>query len=193
MCALIKKLHRVLFNHHQICQNLLSILRLLLLSGSTSNNFCASNVKTVLLQTARAQIYNVSRPQRLQLEVRVLLDSGSQRSYLSERARAMLSLESTSEQKLSIATFGSTQEQIQVCPTVKVGMRVRESAPVFMSLFVVPVICEPQICQPISVCVSEYPHLASLDLADKADNSSTLEIDSLVESDLYWELVMGGS
>ncbi len=39
----------------------------------TSNNMCSSNVKTVLLQTARAPIYNASDPRR-STELRLLLD-----------------------------------------------------------------------------------------------------------------------
>ena len=158
---------------------------------STSSNLCSSKNKTVLLQTARAQIYNLSTP-RHPVEVRLLLDSGSQRSYLSERARAMLALESVGEQKLAISTFGSTQEQQQSCPVVKVGMKVNGSPPMNLSLFVVPVVCEPLFSQPVSVCVSEYPHLASLSLADETDGASRLDVDLLIGSDFYWDIVTGG-
>ena len=40
---------------------------------------------------------------------------------MSERAKTLLSLESTGEQELSIATFVSTQERLLICPTVKVA------------------------------------------------------------------------
>lgn len=144
-----------------------------------------------MLQTACARIYNLSQPQH-PLEIRLLLDSGSQRSYLSERARAMLSLESTGDQKLSIATFGSTQQHLKACPMVKVGMKVKDSTTLHLSLFVVPVICDPLVSQPISVCASQYPHLASLDLADEAEGNANLEVDLLIGSDIYWDLVTGG-
>ena len=60
-----------------------------------------------------------------------------------------------------------------------------------LSLYVVPVICEPLVSQPISACANEYQHLAALDLADYSDRSSCLEVD-LIGSDFYWELVTGG-
>ena len=154
---------------------------------STSNNFCTSHTRTVLLQTARAQIYHPPRPQ-CPVEVCLILDSGSQRFYLSERAQSILSLKPVGEQRLPIATFGSTQERIQACPVVKVGMRVRECTPVHMSLYVVPMICDPLVSQLISFCVSEYPHIASLDLADNSDGTSKLMVDMLIGSDYYWEL-----
>ena len=111
---------------------------------------------------------------------------------MSERAQSMLSLKPVGEQRLSIATFVSAQEHIQACPIVKGGMRVRECTPMHLSLYVVPMICEPLVSQSISVCVSEYPHIASLDLADESDGASMLEVDMLIGSDYYWELVKGG-
>ena len=75
--------------------------------ATSSNNFCASSIKSVLLQTARAYIYNL-RPPGHSVEIRLLLDGGSQKSYLSERARRILELDPVEEQQLSIATFGSS-------------------------------------------------------------------------------------
>ena len=159
--------------------------------ATTANNFCASSVKSVLLQTARAQIYNTTAPHH-SVEIRLLLDSGSQRSYLSERARRVLGLKPVGEQQLAIATFGSSREQVQAYPIVEVGMGLKGCAPVHLSLYVVPMICEPLISQPIAACVSECPHLASLELADSADKDSSLEVDVLIGSDYYWTLVTGG-
>jgi len=64
--------------------------------------------------------------------------------------------------------------------------------PLFLSLYVVPVICEPLVSQPIATCVSESHHLSSLDLADYSDGETSLEVDMLVGSDFYWDLVTGG-
>lgn len=158
---------------------------------ATANNFCASSVKSVMLQTAKACIYNVTAPQR-SVKIRLLLDSGSQRSYLSERARRLLKLQPVGEQRLSIATFGSSRERIQTYPIVEVGMRVKESSPLRLSLYVVPMICEPLVSQPIATCVAESQHLASLELADHADGETNLDVDVLVGSDYYWHLVTGG-
>lgn len=160
-------------------------------STPTSSNFCASNARSVLLQTARACIYSIAEP-RHSLEVRLLLDSGSQRSYLSERASRQLALEPKGVQQLSIATFGSDRERLQTCSVVEVGMRMRNFPPLCLSLYVVPTICEPLVSQPIATCVSEGCHLASLDLADYSDGETSLEVDMLVGSDFYWDLVTGG-
>ena len=50
---------------------------------STSTTLCASEEKSVLLQTACARVYSSSNAQPV-IELRVLFDSGSQRSYTSQ-------------------------------------------------------------------------------------------------------------
>ena len=160
----------------------------------TSNNLCTDGRVAVLLQTARASIYNPAHPQR-SIEVRVLLDSGSQRSYISERAMGQLALQPTGEQQLCIATFGSSREEPKVCQVVTIGMVGKDcchGTGMQLSLYVVPMICEPLVSQPISTCVKENEHLASLDLADYSEGDQILRVDILVGSDYYWDLVTGG-
>lgn len=60
-----------------------------------------------------------------------------------------------------------------------------------MTALVVPYICNPLTLQPISNSKERYDHLLGLDLADSADVSDVMEIDVLVGSDLYWDLVTG--
>ncbi len=148
-------------------------------------------MKAVLLQTARASIYNPAQPQR-SIEVQVLLDSGSQKSYISERAKGQLALQSTGEQYLCIATFGSTREGPKVCQIVTIGLVGKGYPHMQLSLYVVPMICEPLVGQPIAACAKENQHLASLDLADYSEGDQSLGVDILVGSDYYWDLVTGG-
>ena len=57
-----------------------------------------------------------------------------------------------------------------------------------VSLFVVPHICDPLSVQPVS---TGYHHLLSLDLADHCCGSEPLEVDFLMGSDIYWDIVTG--
>ena len=75
------------------------------------------------------------------LRIRLILDGGSQRSYLSERARNVLKLQSTGSQSLSIATFGSNRSSIKVCPVVEVGLQLRGYPSMMLSVYVVPNNC----------------------------------------------------
>ena len=90
---------------------------------------------------------------------------------------------------MCIATFDSTQEEPKVRPVVKIGMAGKEYPPMQLSLYVVPTICEPLVSQPISACAREKQHLASLDLADCSESEHSLEVDVLVGSDYYWDLL----
>lgn len=60
-----------------------------------------------------------------------------------------------------------------------------------MPLFIVHKICEPLHSQLIDVCISKNPHLDGLELADWADEDSKLEVDILIGSDHYWDIVTG--
>lgn len=157
---------------------------------STNTTLCPSRMKNILLQTARARVYNPSYP-NLVKELRVLLDGGSQRSYITERARGLLKLEAAGEKRLSIATFGAAREPPKVCTIVKVGMELRDHPHLYPSLLVVPMICEPLVGQSISECIQGNQHLVSLDLADFAESDSALTVDILIGADYYWEIVTG--
>ena len=64
-------------------------------------------------------------PPHISIGVRFLLDSGSQRSYITEEARRLLKLEPSREQLLEIATFGASDGQRKVCEIVNVGMNLK--------------------------------------------------------------------
>ena len=159
--------------------------------SKTSSMVCTGQEKAILLQTARARIYNPVKPKQT-LEVRCLFDTGSQKSYLTERAMKMLKLEPTGEQALSIAAFGATQGQSRVCPLVSVGVCLKGYPNMPLSLHVVSTICEPLSCQPVTASIESHGQLMSLDLAESADTDSRLPVDILIGCDQYWELVTGG-
>ena len=157
----------------------------------TTTAVCSTQGKAILLQTARTVVYNPSKPKQT-VEIRILFDSGSQKSYLTERVMKLLQLKPTGGQTLSIAAFGATQEQTKVCPTVSVGICLKGYPNATLSMYVVPTICKPLSCQPITASVEANDHLISLGIADSADSSSRLPVDILIGCDHYWELVTGG-
>ena len=52
-------------------------------------------------------------------------------------------------------------------------------------------ICEPLSLQPILMCTEKYEHLSQLEMADPVDGTTAKEIDVLIGSDHYWDLVTG--
>ena len=52
-------------------------------------------------------------------------------------------------------------------------------------------LCQPLVGQPISTCIEQYSHLVGLELADFANEGCSLQVDVLIGSHYYWDLVTG--
>ena len=89
-----------------------------------------------------AVAFNPSNPQKRE-RVCVILDTGSQRSYITVRMRVNFSLHSWGQKDLSILMFGSTKKQVQSCQLVKVGLETNTGESLEVRLLSVPHICEP--------------------------------------------------
>ena len=142
-----------------------------------ASTLCVNVGKPILLQTASAVVFNPCDSTSSKL--RIMMDSGSQCSYLTQRARDTLHLQTVARQRLAITAFGSERAGPRLCEVVRV-----------IHLFVVPHICEALTAQPIDKCLEHYPHISGLDLADNPLDE-TREIDVLMGSDFYWEFVTG--
>ena len=126
---------------------------------------------------------------QLVARVRVILDNGSQRSYITCRVKDMIDLKPENTQCLSIATFGAEKEN-RVCETVTVVMKMKHGLDQEIVAFVVPHICEPIAPQPLNACIKDYEHLSQLEFADSYGDLP-LQVDILIGSDYYWELMTG--
>lgn len=144
----------------------------------------------VLLQTAQAMVFNPDDPQHSK-RVRVVLDTGSQQSYITERLQAELALQTKGEQSMVIVTFGSRGEKSRMCEVVDVRMQLSHGGMRDLTVFVVPIICEALACQPITLCRDSYKHLAGLPLADPSNGLDALEVDILIGCDHYWSFITG--
>ena len=134
--------------------------------------------------SSRVVIHNPDKPY-VSLKVRLLLDSGSKKSCLSEHARELLDLDTMGEQPLSIATFGTDRGSKRVCPIVNVGMCLRGYPFMLLSLYIMPTNCEPLVGQPVAACIEQYSHLLGLELADFSSSELSLPVDLLIGSDYY--------
>ena len=150
---------------------------------------CVDTQTPVLLQTARARIGNPSTDQSS--EVRLILDCGSQRTYITKQVQETLSLKALRTETVMINTFGANQRSRQTCDIVEFNITVKDGEVLYLSALVVPVVCDPVCCQPISLTQSTYDYLSELDLADSSLSGNKLDIDVLIRSDYYWMLVTG--
>ena len=125
------------------------------------------------------------------MNVRVLLDSCSQRSYISQRLRDVLKLPTVRTDQLMIKTFGSESEQLTDCDLTTICMTSVEPGGISMYLnaYTVPFICSPVSNQCIDLAQKNYPHLMDLKLADSSEGTLDLEVHCMIGADYYWTLV----
>eukprot|EP00731_Ephydatia_muelleri_P025526 Em0017g609a len=158
-------------------------------SPATSSLWTYSE-KTVLLQMAQATVFNPDLPSRT-LRVRIVMNTGSQRSYITEGERNQLRIDAAGQQNMTIMTFGATQGGEHVCEYVKVGLKLRNGQTQLLTLFSVPIICGPLIPHHLVKYREAYPHLEGLEFADDPGNVQQLHVDILIGSDYYWDLITG--
>jgi len=71
----------------------------------------------VLLQTAKVQVFRPDHPQGMR-NVRLIFDSGSQRSYITNKLKEVLSLRPRHTESMMIRTFGTSKGERQLCDLV---------------------------------------------------------------------------
>ena len=144
---------------------------------------------SVLLQTATAEVVrpdNDSNP----LNVRLIFDSCSQRSYVTQAVKEKLQLPVVGRDSLLIKTFGESDARLRTCEIVQVGIKTLCDTTAYIQAYVVPVICGPLTQQPTELTRSSYEHLRELPLADRA-SGGVLPVSILIGADYYWSLVEG--
>ena len=96
----------------------------------------------ILLQTAKGKVSSVGINKYC--DVRILFDSGSQRSYLTDDLRKRLNLRTIRSENLVVQTFGNTQSEMKKVDIVQLKVRGKNSThDVYIEAICVPVICSP--------------------------------------------------
>ena len=90
-----------------------------------------------------------------------------------------------------IKTFGSEQEDEQVCDVVRIGIQTVAGNNLELPFFSVPLICEPLSHQPVALCKTTYSHLIHLNLADCHEGHTEVKVDMLIGLDHYWKIATG--
>lgn len=91
----------------------------------------------MLLQTARVQLFNPENPGR-SVEVRAILDTGSEQSYTTEKVKDALLLKCHEKRTMSVVTFGASDKKTQTYDVVRIGVTTRDGIHVhFIDLFTI--------------------------------------------------------
>ena len=139
-----------------------------------------------MLQTAWTFAFKDSQSKKV--PVRILFDSGSQRSYFTDELCDKLNLRVEGKENLNLNTFGSNRYRKQSCTRVKVRIEIMDRNFVEITALSHPVICSP-VKSPVNV--NKYTHLLGLELADLSDVNASDSIDILIGANFYHEFVLG--
>ena len=90
----------------------------------------------VLMQTATSTVKNIAG--NSSTPVRMILDSGSQRTYITENMAKDLKLELNSTEKLMVVTFGSNQPKHIWCKPAKLQLTLKDGGIMILDVSVVP-------------------------------------------------------
>ena len=155
----------------------------------SANLYFTQDVKNncVLLQTATASVRNPNGDSSC--DVRILLDSCSQKSYISTRLRNKLCLSPTGTETVLIKTFGNNEASLKKCDIVQVALECQDNLVVFINAYEVDLICGPTANQTIEVAQQYYPHLRCMPLTDYSRGDEELEVDIMIGADYYWSVV----
>ena len=136
---------------------------------------------TAALQTAQALI-NGDRD----IRVRVLFDSGSQKSFITTQAAKMAGLHPIRRERLGIKVFGSDEGKYEERDLVVFDlMNVEGGERVRMSAFIVENISDiPNIH--VESIKKGYKHLSKIWFSDVDSKQSRLELDILIGSNFLW-------
>ena len=78
---------------------------------------------------------------------------------------------------------------MQTVDVVRLAIPLKTGTTIHFMFSIVPLICLS--CQPIAYTKEKYHHLSNLGLADFSRVGDELQVDDLIGSDHYWQLVTG--
>jgi hypothetical protein len=120
----------------------------------------------VMLQTATASA--ISYDGSTSIPVKIIFDSGSQRSYVSDHLKTKLGLKSQRSETLHLNTFGEKRFRRQKCELLQLKLCASNDEQVTIEALNFPVICSPVSA---TINLENHPHLNGIQLADKSNVS----------------------
>ena len=140
----------------------------------------------VALQTAQGILKGESAKR-----VRVLFDSGSQKSFVTSKAMKDAKLHVVRREWLEVNTFGGATKDGKVREVVDFKINsVKGSRSIRLEALVVPQICQVRN-EHLETVKGEYSHLKDLWLSDVCKSNDLLEIDVLIGADNLWAFQSG--
>ena len=157
-----------------------------------SSTIVCNTATSVLMQTARGNVTSVRNGCR-RLNVRLIFDSASHKTYVTNALRKALGLRKIGSKELKISRFMDSEHEGQSCVShnsdiVQLCVQGKCGEDIVITAHTVPLICPPPSSQQIEFCKEEFDHLVDIDLADDGSDVAFRNdnIDILIGMDFYW-------
>ena len=152
-----------------------------------TTNLFAESKRSMLLQTAQGEVFNIDNKDH-KIIVRVVFDSGSQRSYVTKRVKDYLNLQVAAREQIYLKTFGQNKGKLETMEVTQLGIQdnwrpEEEKVATVVNTLVVPYISSPLQRQEIKMTQMTFLHSASLQLADNPEFDAGSEVDILIGCD----------
>ena len=145
----------------------------------------------VLLQTAIVSIQNSEGND--EIKARVLLDSASQRTFMTNKLAQRLRLPSEHKEYLSVSTFGAVKSTNIETYVVNFKVKIKDGSYLLLSANVLKQITGGIQRSPLLQKDIEFLRfIPQNELADQIPNTTeSLDVDILIGSDFFWDIVGG--
>ena len=154
----------------------------------TETSLMVNSKTSVLLQTANGVISD-NKEKRSQ-QIKILLDPGSTKTYISKRVAKQIELKPISSNLVNVKTFGQADGRTENLKEYEFCVKNhKRGCNVYMRGYSVPIICSRLSNQRVENAEKLFPVLQDLDLSDVGDGSQ--DIDLLIGADYYWTVIEG--
>lgn len=157
---------------------------------SSHENAFVSYDEMILMQTVKTEVNN---PYSEKAEIiRILLDSGSHRSYVTESLAKRLGLTIEGTEEINIMTFGCNSSKKVQTKVSSLEIKLKNEEKLNISVNIVPVISGIIERKPVRQLSTDANHLLqTVELADTiAKENEPCEVEMLLGNDYYLDLVL---
>ena len=151
-------------------------------NSTTSLHVAGDNV--CLLKTAVANVYANDTG----IEATILLDEGSQRSFLTEGLATNLKVQTDHTEDICLASFGSPTTLVKRLDVGTIYLETITGERLPLSVLIVPTIAAP-IHNTTDYTINRLPYLKGLQLAHPITVGEQFEVTLLIGADHYWQIV----
>ena len=183
--------------HHNkvICPNADNNSSARQLPGATESTFAGQTTTTLLTSAAAIELPSATVQLQPSVEARILMDTGSHRSYITKGLADKLALPTVSVDMLQVSTFGSTAVRQLTSPLVTLTLPLTDNRSMDIALNVLDgSITNPIPRQPLGQEDLTVINALSDELADHFPTSNAnrvASVDILLGSDYFWSIVQG--